>query len=204
MMVFSQAGLALLSVPKTGSTALQIAMQPMADIVFAKYRKHIPAQRFHQKVRPWLAEAFDIKVEAVGVMREPVDQLRSWYRYRSRRELAGSALSTAGCSFDEFVTQVLSDTPAPFADLGSQWRFLTGSRGRLLVPHLFAWERPSLFLSFFEDRLESRFSIKRQNVSPYVPADLSPAIEARLRAKRSADFDLYDKVAAQGYLHTPL
>jgi len=182
--------------------AHQMALRRHADIVFAKQRKHMPARRFHHKVRPWVRDTFGVQAQAVAVMRDPVDHLRSWYRYRRRAELDGTELSTAQCSFDDFVRQTLSDTPAPYADLGTQLRFLTGGDGALLVTHLFAWERPQLFQDFFEDRLETPLEFKRKNVSPDADAVLSPALEGELRDARRREFDLYERVAAAGYLHT--
>jgi hypothetical protein len=38
MLVFSKQNLVFLAVPKTGTTAIEMALRPKADIVFAKHR----------------------------------------------------------------------------------------------------------------------------------------------------------------------
>ena len=113
MLIFSAQNLAYLAVPKTGSTAIEMALRSKADIIFAKRRKHATAQRFHNKIAPWLSDAFDLRPERIAVMRDPEDQIRSWYRYRTSADQRGSDKSTAGISFDQFVLDVISDDPPP-------------------------------------------------------------------------------------------
>ena len=115
MLIFSAENLAYFAVPKTGTTSVELALRARADIVFAKGRKHMPAQRFHAKVAPFLETAFSLRPDRVAVMRDPVDQLGSWYRYRTTADLRGSQNSTAGISFDQFILDVIADAPPPHA-----------------------------------------------------------------------------------------
>lgn len=134
MLVFSDQNLAFLAVPKTGTTAFEMALRPRADIILSKRRKHLTATRFHNKVAPFLADTFDLTVETMAVMRDPIEQIRSWYRYRSGPRQKGTKASTNGCSFDEFVLAVISDDPPPFAGIGSQFNFVTSGKGRCWSP----------------------------------------------------------------------
>ncbi|MCR9125673.1 MAG: hypothetical protein NXH82_06060 [Rhodobacteraceae bacterium] len=198
MLIFSPQSLAFLAVPKTGSTAIEMALRPRADIVFARMRKHTTAQRFHGQIAPFLDAAYGLRPERIAVMREPEEQIRSWYRYRRRTEKRGSAKSSKGLSFDDFVQLVISDDPHPVAGIGSQFSFLTSPEGKVLVHRLFAYEDQPALTGFLEARFETSLEIPLRNVSPPVPADLDPAIRRRLRAARSAEFALYDRLRDAG------
>ena len=203
MLVFLDPGLAFLAVPKTGTTAVEMALKPRADVIFARGRKHTTAARYHNKIAPFLEDTFGTRPASVAVMREPVAQIRSWYRYRSGPRQKGGRHSTQGCSFDEFVLAVISAEPPPFAGIGSQYSFLTSGTGELLVSHLFAYEAQPAFLGFLTDRLGHEVELKQKNVSPPAEAPLSPDVEAALRTARAEEFALYDRLQAEGgYLRT--
>lgn len=205
MLVFSEQKLALLAVPKTGTTALELALRPRADIAFSKQRKHLTAQRFHNQVAPFLKRAFDLVPERVAVMRDPEDQVRSWYKYRSRDRLQDREAATDGLSFNDFVRDMLRDDPPPHARIGSQFRFLTSARKQLLVHHLFAYEDQPQLLAFLTDRFGSAIELERKNVSPPAEAPLDPGLRTKLRAARAEEFNLYERLReAGGHLVTQL
>lgn len=198
MLVFFEANLTYLAVPKTGTTAVETALQHRADIAFMRGRKHMTAQRYRNRVAPFLARTFGARPETVAVMRAPVDQIGSWYRYRARGDIDLGEKSTRGCSFDEFVRAMIGSNPPPFADCGSQFRFLTNKRGQLLVDHLFAWEARGRFLDFLAGRLGEQVSLEDCNVSPPLDTRLSPEVEASLRRARVREFALHDRLMAEG------
>lgn len=202
MFVCSDQNLAFIAVPKTGTTAIEMALRPRADIIFGKQRKHLTAQRFHRRIAPFLASAFDLTPDRFAVMREPEEQIRSWYRYRMRDGHDGQK-SAAGMSFDDFVLDVLKDDPPPHAGIGSQYRMLTGANGAVLVHHLFAYEAQPELRAFLNDRFGREIVLKSKNVSPNVDAPLDPELRTRLRTARQAEFDLYDRLRdAGGHLVT--
>ena len=207
MLIFSDQSLAFIAVPKTGTTAVEMALKPRADIAFSKQRKHMTAQRFHTKLAPFLLDTFSLAPERVAVIRDPVEQIRSWYRYRNGPRREGTARSTNGCSFDEFVLGVIADDPPAFAGIGSQYNMLTSGNlknaGDVLVHHLFAYENQPLFRGFLSERFEKEIVLKQKNVSPPADAPLDSAVEAQLRKVRAHEFDLYDRVLqASGHLET--
>lgn len=204
MLIFLEPKLAFLATPKTGTTAVEHALKPYAEIVFARGRKHTPARRFRRKVVPFIEGTFGTRIEGVAVMRNPIDQIKSWFRYRNSGRLAGSELSTDGLSFEQFVMEVIDDDPPPRAQIGSQFAFLTDGNGTVLIDHIFAYESQLAFRSFLSERLDREIKLKAKNVSRAIRADLSGQAQQRLRAAREAEFTLYDRiVAAQGYLQTP-
>ncbi len=207
MLVFVDANLVLFAVPKTGSTAYHMALKSMADISFARKPgyKHMALRKYERHFAPYLKDAHGLEPERVAVMRDPVEQIRSWYRYRSRPTPRKEKGVLGGMSFDDFVAEVIAPKPAEFAKIGSQLTFLSSDDGAVRVDHLFAYERPTLLRQFLTDRLGKDFETKPKNVSPQIDAPLSAELEARLRAVRAEEFALYDRiVAADGHLRGPV
>ncbi|MEP4198413.1 MAG: hypothetical protein ABJL99_22570 [Aliishimia sp.] len=201
MLVLSEANLVFLAVPKTGTTSVEMALRPKSDMALMKGRKHITAQRYRNKIAPFLKQTFGIAPQTLAVMRDPIEQIRSWYRYRSGARQQGGPKSTGGINFDDFVRAVISDDPPAFAGIGSQFSFLTDGKGRLVVDHLFAYETQPAFREFLSTRLNEDIIFKHKNVSPRAHAPLSENVEAELRAARSREFALYDRLMdAGGYL----
>ncbi|MEM6939677.1 MAG: hypothetical protein AAF943_05930 [Pseudomonadota bacterium] len=198
MLIFLRHALAYLAVPKTGTTAIETALRPQAEIIFTRRRKHITAARYRNKVAPFLEDTFGVRPVSVAVMREPVDQLRSWFRYRAQDRLLGTMQSTAGIDFDTFVTEAISDAPPPRAQIGRQFRFLTDGRGALCVNHLCAYEAQEKLIAFLSERLEMEIDVPPRNVSPMVEAELSPQTLSSLKAARPEDFELHARLLAQG------
>ncbi|MCF6445635.1 hypothetical protein [Nereida sp. MMG025] len=199
MLIFFDPSLVFLAVPKTGTTAIELALKGKADIIFSKGRKHINAQRYRNKIAPFLGDVFGQKPRTMAVMREPLDQLSSWYRYRARLE-PSNPNSTKAISFDQFVLDVLQDDPPQHARVGSQFGFVTSGKGKVLVDHLFAYERADTLHAFLRDHFGA-FSLSETNVSPKMKVSLSAEVEAELRRKRADDFALHDQImAAQGHL----
>lgn len=205
MLVFSDEKLAFLAVPKTGTTALEQALRSRADIAFTKQRKHITAQRFHNQIAPFLKKSFGLAPERLAVMRDPEDQIRSWYKYRTRDRLQDRDAATDGLSFNDFVRDMLRDDPPAHARIGSQFRFLTSARKQLLVHHLFAYEDQPQLLHFLETRFGTRIELQRKNVSPPAEAPLAAELRDQLRVARAEEFALYDRLKqAGGHLVTEL
>lgn len=198
MLIFSSQSLAFIAVPKTGTTAVEMALKPKADIIFTKRRKHMTALRFHNKIAPFLEESFGLRPDRMAVMRDPEEQIRSWYRYRSRELRDGTPTSTDSVSFDQFVLDVISDDPPAYAGIGSQFSMLTSGRGDVLVHHLFAYETPILFRSFLDDRFGQEIVLKQKNVSPQADAPLGADTRRKLHAARAAEFDLYHRLMDTG------
>jgi len=205
MLIFTQYGLAFIAVPKTGTTAVEMALKRKADIIITRRLKHTTAMRFHRQVAPFVKSAYGVELERFAVMREPEEQIRSWYRYRCREAKLGSGRSTSDISFNEFVEAVISDKPPHFAGIGSQYRMLTSPRGKVLVHHLFAYERQVRFRAFLSDRFGEEVRLKQHNVSPAIDAPLDPELRKRLRLARAREYELYDRLMrAGGHLRTEI
>lgn len=200
MLVFSKARFVLLSVPKTGSTAYEAALADHAALVVRAPPdlKHAPVFRYNRFFRPMIERFFEAPFDVVAVMREPLDWLGSWYRYRRRPELCGQANSTRDHSFDAFVSAYCTGDPPAFARVGSQSKFLEPQRNGTRVTHLFRYEDQAGFQRFLETRLGTPVAPPYVNRSPGGSLALTPRTEARLRRKFSSDFELYDSISGDG------
>lgn len=200
MLVFAKQKLVLLAVPKTGSTAYETALAPLASMVVSAppELKHAPVFRYHRFFRSMITRFLGENVDVVAVMREPVDWLGSWYRYRRRAALDGAANSTQGISFDEFVSAYCTGRPPAYARVGSQAKFLEPHRNGTRVTHLFRYEDQAGFRAFLEERLSTTITTATENISPEMPLSLTARSKARLRETHAEDFALWENIARHG------
>ncbi|WP_338548007.1 gamma-glutamyl kinase [Roseovarius phycicola] len=205
MLVFAKEKLVFLSVPKTGTTAYQDALGGRASLVLRDppELKHAPVFRYNRFFRPALekfcGEGFDI----LAVMREPIDWLGSWYRYRRRSGKEGARTSTHDLSFDDFVLAYMKGNRPPFANVGSQAKFLEPQKNGTAVTHLFRYEDQKGLADFLKSRLKTDVSTRKLNQSPSLELRLSADVETRLRRKCETEFALYESIGSDG-AYTPL
>ena len=195
MLVFWKARLVLLAVPKTGTTALEQALLPYADaaILNPPQQKHCTVKRYRNQLQKFFEQRGQRKLEVMAVVREPVDWLSSWYRYRARDAIAGSANSTRDIDFEAFVAAWL-DESAPFAKVGRQSRFVANEDGSLGVDHLFSHSKLDQAVAFLEGRVKARLDLGRTNVSPAQATELSDDMCARLHTEAPEEFALWAHV----------
>lgn len=199
MLVFWSKRLVFLSVPKTGTTAIEAALAPVADMVISNppELKHAPVYRYNRFFRPMFERACNVdNLELVAVMREPVSWLASWYRYRRRVDMRGRANSTENVSFDEFVQEYMKgDKKAAYANVGSQAKFLEPRPNGVQVDHLFRYEDQPRLIRFLEQRLDQKIVLERRNSSPPIPLELPAETLAKLKRKHAEEFALYDSLS---------
>lgn len=193
MLVFWKARLVLLAVPKTGTTALEQALLAHADsaILNPPQQKHCTVRRYRNQLQKFFEQRGQRNLELMAVVREPVSWLSSWYRYRAREDIRGTANSTADISFDAFVDAWLQDAPPEFAKVGRQSRFVSEEDGSLGIDHLFRHDQLDRAVSFLEERVNARLDVGRRNVSPARGVGLSAPMDARLRREAPAEFALW-------------
>lgn len=200
MLIFLPAQLVMLSVPKTGTTALEQALAPHAEISLqsAPNIKHATLRQYRAHVRPMLAGLTSRQVaqqfKTVAVIREPIDWLNSWYRYRTRDELIGHPNSTVRINFETFIEAWLlpqKERP-PYAKLGTQSYSLVDQDNNVAVDYLFRYEAMPAFLGFLRARVKKPFKLKQTNVSPKIDTELSPALEKRLRERLADEYAIWE------------
>ena len=183
-----------LAVPKTGTTAIEGALAPKAALVLREppVLKHATVQRYKRILQPMMDITKEPEFETVAVVRDPVDWLGSWFRYRNRDDLLGRPNSTRGRTFDEFVSAYMADPQPGFAAVGSQAKFLLAPDGTIGVTHLYRYEARPKLLRFLEQRLSTTIALNRLNVSPPADVTLSPATAAAVRQTCAAEFAVWE------------
>jgi len=196
MLVFFKQRFVLLSVPKTGTTALHSALRDHADLVISDppELKHAPLYRYNRWVRPMFKKVCDADLDVVAVMREPISWLGSWYRFRRRPFMDGNENATTKISFDDFVRAYCKGKQPGFANVGSQAKFLEAQPNGCSVNHLFRYENQDRLIDFLQDKLDTTVHLKQENVSPAMELSLSPQVETILRRKCADEFALYDSI----------
>lgn len=192
MLVFWKPKLVFLATPKTGTTAIEAALESLAaeSIPRPPPLKHTSVQRYHRFLNAYLEDAAGGPFTVVALIREPRDWLGSWYRYRQRDGVGNPKKSTKGISFDDFVQAYCTENRPEFANVGSQARFLKASDGKW-VDHLFRYEDIGAFVHFLEEKLNCEISLPRLNVSPPGSLALSAKTENLLHRFAEKDFEMY-------------
>jgi len=194
MLVFWKARLVMLAVPKTGTSAYARALAPIAALVVSDppELKHSPVFRYNRFFRPMFERVGGADLELLAVVREPIDWLGSWYRYRQRDFLNGKPTSTKGISFEAFCEAYARGDQPPYANVGSQAKFVEPRPNGTSVKHLFKYENQSGLIGFLEDRLQTTIDLPRTNVSPPRDLSLTRETEARLHHRCGEDFDVWE------------
>ncbi len=194
MLVFYKERLAFLSVPKTGSTAYHAALRDRADLVITHppELKHAPVRRYDRFIQNMYRKMYNTEMEIMAVVREPIDWLGSWYRFRSREDRNGHAHSTRNLSFDAFVRAYMQSPRPEFADVGSQSQFFRPRNNGVSASHVFKYEHQDKIVSFLQDRLDFEIRLERENVSPPADLTLSTETERKFRKHHAAEFAVHD------------
>jgi hypothetical protein len=206
VLVLKKARLVFLANPKTATQSVRAVLGPFAGATpDGTANKHINARVYERKWSTDVSRIVGAIPETFAVMREPVEHMGSWFRYRQRDALRGHENSTQGLTFAEFAEARLSPSPPPFARIGRQDRFLGFLDGDTPVNHIFDYAQIDRLVAFLSERLETPVSLPSRNVSPKsgqgeltLPDDLM----ARLHDVHATEFALYARVQSAGVLYT--
>jgi hypothetical protein len=111
----------------------------------------------------------------------------SWYRYRQRADVDGHPHSTKTIAFDDFVNEYAKGETAGWANVGSPTKLLRRGSGKVIVDHLFQNEQMDKLVSFLEERLDFKITLKQRNVSHDRDLTLSEKTESKLLRKKTGD-----------------
>jgi hypothetical protein len=153
--------------------------------------------RFHRQLYP------DIDIESFCIMRDPIDWVYSWYKFRSRNELKDYAnnpslmhrtkMYCGDISFEEFVRYLLQDKEKPkFAKIGTQGRYILLDSGQLGVDMVFKYENGmDPVANYLSEKIGEEVTIPRFNVSPERHVTFSDELRLQLEEKFCNDYQLY-------------
>lgn len=191
MLIFWESRLVFLATPKAGSTAIEAALEALANVAVQRPAalKHADLATYQRHIAPWLHSATGDHFTTVALMREPLDWLRSWYRFRQRDDDEDPDHAMTGISFADFAAHYARPDGMDAARVGTQAGFLTGGDAR--VDRIFRYENMEDFTHFLEDRLDCAISLPRVNVPPAVDVSLASGQEQSLREVMARDLQLY-------------
>lgn len=194
MLIFWEKRLVFLATPKAGSTAVEAALDALANVAVQRPSdlKHTDLHAYRSHIQPWLHAATGDTFTTVALMREPIDWLRSWYRFRLRDDIDDPDHAMVGVKFADFAHDYADPAGRSAKKIGSQSAFLTHGADR--VDRVFRYEDIDAFTHFLEDRLDCAISLPRVNVPPAVDVSLGPPQEAGLRQFMRDDIALYEKI----------
>lgn len=191
MLIFWDERLVFLATPKTASTAIEMSLESLASAALQRPAalKHTGIGGFHRHLGPWLTEQTGETFTTVALMREPVDWLRSWYRFKLRDEFEDPRHPMEGVSFTDFARRYAAPGGQAALGITSQAGFLTDGAHR--TDRIFRYEQIGDFVDFLETRLDCAIELPRINVPPSVDVHLDPADEVFLHEAMAADLALY-------------
>jgi len=196
MLISLQNNITIFAFPKTGTTAVETVLAPYCDIVLSGNPsvKHMPVRKFERFIRPYLASIDFERTETACVLREPLDWLGSWYRYRRRDGLRQRPNSTADVTFEEFVLAYMSPVPPPYAKVGCPAKFVSRKGGELGIDHLFRYDRFRTYLEFLQDRFSMHLQFEQKNVSPTGDLALTATTRNLVQEYLARDYEIFDSI----------
>lgn len=194
MLIFWEHRLVFLATPKAGSTAIEMALDSLASASLQRPSalKHTDIASYRRYLGPWLKAQTGEEFTTVALMREPVDWLRSWYRFKLRDDLDDPLHQMEGISFADFAALYARQDAGQLATIGTQAAFLTDGHDR--VDRIFRYEQIDDFVDFLEGRLDCAIELPRINVPPSVDVHLPDQAERDLRQAMAQDLTLYASV----------
>jgi hypothetical protein len=143
-------------------------------------------------------------------MRDPLEWLMSWYRYRQRDDLKKTSHPlhknyTGNVSFDEFVQMYLKTSQRPsFASLRTQSFHMLMDNGVFGVDRIFDLKQMDLVANYLSHKVGEQVHVPIINKSVVLDCDLSNENEKLLRSTQEREFMLYEMVRQNGCLQTSL
>jgi len=182
---------------KTASTSLEQVLRPHADIirVGTAPRKHIPLSEIFPTYN-FLFSQPDYGPELFfkfGVMRDPLDWIRSWYRYRLGNEVESPL--PEGMSFAEFWAQKDWNILHGDGRKHLQRDMFMGRGGQLLADVIIPYDRLSAMFGDICTALGISRTLPRANVSHIKETETLPSwLEDEIRDFYQEDYQLYDQL----------
>ena len=203
MLVFVKESLIIYSMPKTGTTSIDQALANRSTIRFSGTRngglKHISPSGFRKWEKALEKQYPDKKFESCCVMREPIEWLGSWYRYRTRDALKNNPRYLGNITFNQFVKNICNGKgvkPQSKNLFNFQSRFLT-RENKLIINRIFPYDKFQLFISYLNNKFNTEINVPQTNVSPVSKSnelELESDTSEKLQQLISLDSNIYKKL----------
>ena len=207
MQLSSEGGFAFLCAPKCASSSIEAAIAPFCNINFSGPGglKHITARDYRSHILVYHNRVLASRpIEAFSIVREPVDWLFSWYRYRQRNDIKNPDHPfhrnyTGDMTFEAFVDAYLEQGKRPgFANVGNQARFHLLEDGSVGVERIFDMAQLDRVADYLSTKLKRSIELPVKNKAPDKVMQLSDDRKIALRGALKEDYALYESVLQSG------
>jgi len=194
-------GFVFLATTKCGSTSIETAFMTHSQVILQNPPniKHTNYAGFQRFLQPYLASGGFPResYEVVCAFREPIDWLSSWWRYRSRTNLANPANPrhrnyTGDMSFERFARAYMEGNEQ-FAQVGRQSRFVRPSPGEAEVDRIFRYDRLDLLIDYLCEKVGEEVQVGAANTSPKRSYSLSEECDIELREFFAPEYRIYER-----------
>ena len=201
MLLAPNKGFVFLAMPKAASTSIEQAFRSYSQMTLRgnPWFIHTRYDQFQRFLQPFLASKGFPRdsYEVVCVFREPIDWLSSWWRYRSREELADPShhnhRNYAGhVSFEQFAYAYMKGNEQ-FAQVGRPSRFVRPRPGQPEVDRIFHYDRLDLLVEFLCAKVDKEVKVGVTNVSPARSFSLSEGCERELREFFEPEYRIFEQ-----------
>jgi len=204
MKVSAKYGFAFLCMPKCASTSIESVLKKYSELSVSgdPRLKHINAKKYKEYIVPIYQDIIpDAKIEVFCMMREPMDWLNSWYRYRARKELANPRHPqhknyTGNMSYEDFLLAYLESDRPPYARVGSQYNFITLPNGDIGVDKIFNIDSIDKVEKYISQKVGEKIKIPQKNVSGKISkkVNIPNELEKKIKDLLKNDYDLYESI----------
>ena len=193
MLAFPRERLVFLCTPKSGSTSVEEAYALYAGGMLGgnPRLKHVDLATYERGLASLMGDGHGMP-ETVCLIRDPLEQLRSWYRYIRSPSRKGQDWFDRGWSFEDFVAYFLGSEKR--YRVKTQHEFIQDETGEIGVNRIFALERVDRFVAFMNERLALRVRLPVRNASKRTSTTISSGLETELRRRLAPDFELHGAV----------
>lgn len=204
--VNDEMGVIFLCTAKVASTSIESALTSMSRSERLPGGKHMGARALNNKVFPLLKRKYpQAEFTSFCMVREPLQRLNSWWRYRQRLE-AEDKNCTAGMSFVEFIEKHLEylkgnkSSTKSNVQVRPQSKWVIDKKNKYVIDKTFALDNFNEVESFLQPKTEQTIQIPRKNVSPEQDKSSVSIIQGKLledlKKALELDYKIYDLALA--------
>ena len=195
---------------KAASSSIEAALQNQCEVRVCKNSrlKHMSAgtarhlfEDFVQESQVSWKDLFKF-----AVVRDPTEWVTSWFNFRSREQLrsTGSKYYAGHVEFAEFVNEVCSARPVPYAQIGDQNGCLK-DQGNIAVDLIVAFDKLSDTVSVLADRgclplSEFDIVINRSKLERHRAIETPNVLRERIEDRFAEDLAIYRSAVTNGSL----
>lgn len=183
---------------KTASTSIEKVLAPHAEVSHGgtPARKHVPLRRIYslypEVFRGGAQKPVTHRFFKFGVMRDPIDWLGSWFRYRKGNKVDSPL--PAEMTFQEFWEKRDWNIIKPDGARFLQRHLFCAAEGHVLADVIIPYEQLNGMFGEICDCLGIDSPLPRENVSHLSDFEVPPALEAALREHLAPDYALRNRL----------